>query len=337
MPTKVNDTCSVISSSKLVTQSTETKKKTTDRNGTRVFHFLDEDYCNPYYVHDDNEWAVFICFQQDRIEEAVSIIKSYPGQSEMFKTDVHLARLGAFYPLVLFDQFGEINIDKYPARYEGINDISKWVNITLNKKPWIPSAEVLQSLAVLCSYVYPSGNLVVEDSNGYPNLKESNPYLLDYLLHPETPPELPNGFLLSKTATAQKQRMNEIGNFLGKSYNQPRWTNTTIHIHPVGRYIFNLNNSEQCFNKMDKEVDIKTDNYQYDVKSTYNKYGHSSYPDIKPSDGDWRVIVDEQHTKNVNNEYFRSIYIDRFFIYLYGVDGAIMTIRRKTPNINYVP
>lgn len=55
-------------------------------------------------------------------------------------------RLRGFYPLALFDQFGEINIDKYPARYEGINNIGKWVNITLNKKPWIPSAKVLQPL-----------------------------------------------------------------------------------------------------------------------------------------------------------------------------------------------
>ncbi len=325
----VLDVCQV-TTSPAVTQTTGTTKGTGKRFGTRVFKYRAEDYCHFEYEHDDGEWAIFICFQDNRVNEAIAIIKTYPGESRMFQEDKQLARLGGFYQLKLYQDFGKDHMNEVKAVLDGRKHIKNWTDVTLNGWPWSPCAEVLQGLAAKCSFVYPSGNLVSVDFNGVPNMSASDPYRLDFMEDPSKPPKPPQTDNMLKKQQSSSMR-NSTG--LDSIYPPfgPNWTRTTIHIHPLGQYVKDPKNPEECFEVL-KFAQVDVDSMGY--TSGYSK--NAGYGVTKQSTSDWEFLNNTQND-NKNIYFYRSIIVDRFFIYLYNKMNDLMIVRRKEPDLRYFP
>ncbi len=106
----VNDTCAVDTSTVVIPQSTRTRGKNVSGRGTRVFGYDDISYCSPRFEHNDNQWAVFICFRNSNIDKVVSILKANSGRHDIFKKHPELSNLGGYYQLAEFEKFGYIYI-----------------------------------------------------------------------------------------------------------------------------------------------------------------------------------------------------------------------------------
>ncbi len=272
----------------------QSSSKENKGNGTRVFKYSGSKYCSPEYTHNDNQWAVFICFKDEYIKEVVSILKSSNNSKNVFETNKRLSDLGGYYQLADLEMFGVNFIDRFDADYCrvcGGLQVSKMENTKIDNKEWTPTAEVAQRLAVSGSKVFPNGDIVNVDDYNTPNVSTTDPNPL----FKQPPPKA------------------------GK------WTNMIIHIHPFGLIPNPVNSTEECPNRTQQQ-------FQYTINGVTERVN---------SDGPSPQDVTFQETaenKNPNRSY-RSIIVDRYFIYLYNKNGDhitgdnILIIKRKKPTV----
>ena len=316
--TNVIDSCYVTTPQ--ATKSKNYKAKNNKKWGTRVFRYNAENYCDPYFEHDDEQWAVFICFKDGGssylVEEVKKILMEHPGDKNIFIKNPRLAELGGFYSLNVFEKFGEL-IDKFEAMYYNDIKLSRLHRAKLNGIEWRPSAEVLSAMAVIGSSVYPTGTLVTVDNPanypnripkiGLPNVAETNPDLLEKIKNEEQPP-------------------------------YGVWIDMTAHIHPYGDMINPINNASDC---PQKKGDIFTAVWKQTGK--IHQFPYSS--GASTSDLLTQNMLEEKN----DNKRYRSVIVDRHFIWLYSCiepstslfkakwGKAEMAIKRKSPNNTNYP